>query len=25
LKTYYDLTGINLAQVFWKGLKAWII
>jgi glutathione synthase len=22
LKTYYDLTGINLAQVFWKGLKA---
>jgi len=22
LKTYYDLTGINLAKVFWKGLKA---
>jgi glutathione synthase len=22
LKTYYDLTNINLAKVFWKGLKA---
>jgi len=22
LKTYFDLTGINLAKVFWKGLKA---
>jgi len=22
LKTYYDLTGIDLAKVFWKGLKA---
>ena len=22
LKTYYDLTAINLAKVFWKGLKA---
>ena len=21
LKTYFDLTGINLAKVFWKGLK----
>jgi glutathione synthase len=21
LKTYFDLTGINLAEVFWKGLK----
>ena len=22
LKTYYDLSKINLAKVFWKGLKA---
>tara|TARA_B110000037_G_scaffold120687_1_gene137884 strand:- start:65 stop:1003 length:939 start_codon:yes stop_codon:yes gene_type:complete len=22
LKTYFDLTGINLAKVFWKGLRA---
>ena len=22
LKTFHDLTGINLAKVFWKGLKA---
>ena len=22
LKTYYDLTGINLAKIFWKGLGA---
>ena len=22
LKTYFDLTGINLAKVFWEGLKA---
>jgi len=22
LKTYYDLTGIDLAKVFWKGLGA---
>ena len=22
LKTYYDLSKINLARVFWKGLKA---
>ena len=22
LKSYYDLTNINLAKVFWKGLKA---
>ena len=22
LKTFYDLSGINLAKVFWKGLKA---
>ena len=22
LKTYYDLSNINLAKIFWKGLKA---
>ena len=22
LKTYYDLTGIDIAKIFWKGLKA---
>jgi glutathione synthase len=22
LKTYYDLSKINLAKIFWKGLKA---
>ena len=22
LKTYYDLSKINLANIFWKGLKA---
>ena len=22
LKTYYDLTGINLAKIFWKALRA---
>jgi len=25
LKTYYDLSNINLAKIFWKGLKAWTI
>jgi glutathione synthase len=25
LKTYYDLTGVDIAKIFWKGLKAWII
>ena len=25
LKTYYDLTKINLAKIFWKELKAWTI
>ena len=24
LKTYYDLSKINLAKIFWKGLRAWI-
>jgi glutathione synthase len=22
LKTYYDLTGVDIAKIFWKGLKA---
>ena len=25
LKTLYDLSGINLAKIFWKELKAWKI
>ena len=25
LKTLFDLSGINLAKTFWKGLKAWKI
>ena len=25
LKTLYDLTGINLAKIFWRNLKAWKI
>ena len=25
IKTYYDLSGKNLAKTFWKELKAWIV